>query len=46
MSDRKSNWIPWIFVGGMGVVIAVNAVLITSAISTFTGSLRSVRPMR
>lgn len=38
MSQRKSNWIPWIFVGGMGVVVAVNAVLITSAITTFTGT--------
>ncbi len=38
MSERKSSWIPWVFVGGMGVVVAVNAVLITSAITTFTGT--------
>lgn len=30
-------WYPWIFVGGMLVVIAVNAVLITAAIGTFPG---------
>ncbi|MCW8086112.1 FixH family protein [Sabulicella glaciei] len=36
-TERKSRWIPWVFVGGMGVVVAVNAVLITSAVGTFTG---------
>ena len=30
-------WYPWIFVGGMLVVIAVNGVLITMAVSTFSG---------
>lgn len=30
-------WYPWIFVAGMLVVIAVNIVLITSAIDTFPG---------
>ena len=30
-------WYPWIFVFGMLVVIAVNIVLITSAIDTFPG---------
>jgi len=30
-------WYPWIFVGGMLVVIAVNGVLITLAVSTFSG---------
>lgn len=34
----RGRWIPWVFVGGFGVVIAVNAVLITAAISTFTGT--------
>jgi len=34
----RSRWIPWVFVGGFGVVIAVNAVLITAAVSTFTGT--------
>ncbi|WP_419896025.1 FixH family protein [Roseomonas sp. USHLN139] len=36
-SDRRSSWIPWVFVGGMLLVIAVNGVLIVSALSTFTG---------
>jgi nitrogen fixation protein FixH len=30
-------WYPWIFVGGMGIVVAVNAVLISAAIGTFPG---------
>lgn len=34
---RRSGWIPWVFVGGMGLVVAVNAVLIWAAVSTFTG---------
>lgn len=34
---NRGRWIPWIFVGGMLVVILVNGVLIFSAISTFTG---------
>lgn len=33
----RSRWIPWIFVGGMALVVVVNGVLIFSAISTFTG---------
>lgn len=36
--ERKSRWIPWVFVGGMAVVVGVNAVLVTSAVSTFTGT--------
>lgn len=35
--SRKSGWIPWVFVGGMGVVVAVNAVMVTFALSTFSG---------
>jgi nitrogen fixation protein FixH len=35
---RRSAWIPWVFVGGMGIVVAVNAVLIVLALSTFTGT--------
>ncbi|MBS7813740.1 FixH family protein [Roseococcus pinisoli] len=35
---RRSRWIPWVFVAGFGVVIAVNAVLITAAVTTFTGT--------
>lgn len=34
---RRSRWIPWAFVGGMSVVIAVNMVLVWFAITTFTG---------
>jgi nitrogen fixation protein FixH len=34
---RRSRWIPWVFVGGMLLVVVVNGVLIFSAISTFTG---------
>lgn len=30
-------WYPWIFVGGMLVVIAVNAVLVVVAVGTFSG---------
>lgn len=37
----RGRWIPWIFVGGFGVVVAVNAVLITAAVSTFTGTTTS-----
>ncbi|MBV1797064.1 FixH family protein [Siccirubricoccus sp. G192] len=34
---RRSRWIPWAFAAGMLTVVAVNGVLITSALSTFTG---------
>lgn len=34
---RRGAWIPWIFVGGMLLVVAVNAVMIRLAIGTFTG---------
>ncbi|OYQ35596.1 hypothetical protein CHU95_07700 [Niveispirillum lacus] len=34
---RKSNWIPWVFVGAMLVVIAVNAVMVTYALSSYSG---------
>ncbi|TDH60939.1 nitrogen fixation protein fixH [Dankookia rubra] len=34
---RRSAWIPWIFVGGMALVVAVNGVLIFAAVDTFTG---------
>jgi len=33
----RSAWIPWAFVGGMGIVTAVNAVMIVLAVSTFRG---------
>ncbi|MCQ4158561.1 FixH family protein [Roseomonas sp. GC11] len=34
---RRGRWIPWVFVGALGLVIAVNGVLIWKALSTFTG---------
>lgn len=34
---RRSRWIPWVFVGGMLVVVVVNAVMVWFALSTFTG---------
>ena len=34
---RRSRWIPWVFVGGMVLVLAVNVGLVVSALSTFTG---------
>ncbi len=36
-ADRRSSWIPWIFVVGMAVVVVVNGVLITVALRTFPG---------
>jgi nitrogen fixation protein FixH len=36
-APRRSLWIPWIFVGGMLIVVAVNAVLVVASVSTFTG---------
>ncbi len=35
--ERKSRWIPWVFVGGMLVVMVVNGFMAFYAISTFTG---------
>lgn len=40
MSDfdpNRSRWIPWAFVGGMSLVVVVNAGLIFAALSTFQG---------
>ncbi|MBR0680641.1 FixH family protein [Roseomonas eburnea] len=42
MNDRshdpnRSRWIPWAFAGGMGLVVAVNMVMVYYAVSTFTG---------
>jgi len=34
---RKSRWIPWVFVGGFLLVVAVNAVMIIFAVRSFTG---------
>lgn len=36
--SRRGRWIPWVFVGGMLLVVAVNGVLITAAVTTFTGT--------
>lgn len=35
--ERKSRWIPWVFVGGMLVVVVVNGFMAYTAISSFTG---------
>jgi len=34
---NRGRWIPWVFVGGMLVVVVVNLVLVYSALTTFTG---------
>lgn len=34
---RRGKWIPWAFAGAMGLVFAVNGILIYYAVSTFTG---------
>ncbi len=34
---RRGRWIPWVFVGGMALVVAVNLVLVFAALTTFTG---------
>jgi nitrogen fixation protein FixH len=34
---RRSRWIPWVFVGGFLLVVAVNAALIFFAVNSFTG---------
>ena len=36
-NPRRSRWIPWAFAAGMLGVVAVNGVLITAALTTFTG---------
>jgi nitrogen fixation protein FixH len=36
-APRRSAWIPWVFVGGMLTVFAVNAGMVYAALSTFTG---------
>lgn len=36
-AERQSRWIPWAFVGGMLLVVAVNGGMIYAAVSTFTG---------
>lgn len=34
---RRSRWIPWVFVGGMLLVLLVNVGMVVSALTTFTG---------
>jgi nitrogen fixation protein FixH len=34
---RRSRWIPWVFVGGFLLVVAVNATMIFFAVNSFTG---------
>lgn len=34
---RRSLWIPWLFVAGMLLVVAVNAGLVVAALTSFTG---------
>jgi len=36
-TERRSRWIPWVFVGAMLLVVAVNAVLVVASLTTFTG---------
>jgi nitrogen fixation protein FixH len=36
-SERSGRWIPWVFVGGMLLVIVVNGVMVYFALSTFPG---------
>jgi nitrogen fixation protein FixH len=36
-TPRRSGWIPWVFVGGMLVVVVVNGVMVWAALSTFPG---------
>ena len=37
LPSRRSRWIPWTFVGGFGVVVAVNAVLVVFAMTSWSG---------
>ena len=37
IEPRRSAWIPWVFVGGLLLVVAVNAVLVVTAVGSFTG---------
>jgi nitrogen fixation protein FixH len=34
---NRGRWIPWVFVGGMALVVVVNLVMVYLALSTFTG---------
>jgi nitrogen fixation protein FixH len=43
LAQRRTSYVPWLFVGGFGITIAVNAVMIWFAISSFSG-LYSTNP--
>ena len=43
LGQRRGAYIPWIFVAGFGVIIAVNAIMIWFAVSSFSG-LYSINP--
>jgi nitrogen fixation protein FixH len=34
---KRGRWIPWVFVGGMTLVVLVNGLLVWFALTTFTG---------
>jgi len=36
-AQRRSAWIPWVFVGAFAVIIAVNMVMVWFAVSSFSG---------
>lgn len=36
-ANARGSWIPWIFVGGFGVVLVVNAIMVYVAATTWTG---------
>jgi nitrogen fixation protein FixH len=37
MRPARSSWIPWIFVGGFVVIVAVNAIMVAYALKSFPG---------
>jgi nitrogen fixation protein FixH len=36
-SERRSRWIPWTFVAMFGVIVAVNGIMVMSALDTWSG---------
>jgi len=37
MTEKRDRWIPWMFVLGLGIVVAVNGVMTWFAVTTFPG---------
>ena len=37
VDPQRGRWIPWVFVAGMLLVVAVNGTLVVAALTTFTG---------